>query len=118
MTTAPTVADWDTDPVAAGAAAAAIANVTAQDGATSTAALVLGIASQILTAAAPLAATAIGGPWAPILQAALASLSASMGAQSSNVLQGLTPAQQQVVQAAIQVAVQQALAKISPPKGT
>lgn len=118
MTTPPTVKDWETNPDRAAQDAATIANITAAEGSTSTAAVVLGVASQILTAAAPLAGAAIGGPWGPILEAAIASLSGGMGAQSTSFLQGLTPAQQQVVQAAIQVAVQQAMTSIQKQKGT
>ena len=114
--TIPTAQDWANDPAKAAADAAAQAQTTAADGAASTAAIVLGIAGQILTAAAPIAGLAIGGPWGPIIQAALASLSSQMGSQSMSVLSSLTPAQQQIVQSTIQVAVQEAMAAIQKAK--
>jgi hypothetical protein len=100
----PTAEDWLKTPDAALAAALEIAKATSAHGDASTSAIALGIAAQVVQAAAPIAGAAVGGPWGAIIGAAVASLADTLGNQHAAALGPLTPGQQALIAQAITTA--------------
>jgi len=114
MNTIPTVADWAADPNGALAAAQALAKATLADADASTQAIAMGIASQVLTAAAPIAGAAIAGPSGALAAAALTTVATSVAQQAAPAVAALTAQQQQLVTSAIQVGAAAVQAKLDP----
>ena len=112
MNPIPTAADWDADPIGASAAASALAAKTGADTDSQTVAIALGIAAQVLQAALPLAATALGGSGGALAAAGINVLIASLSAQHATAIAALTPAQQALVTLAIQTGATAVAAKV------
>jgi len=119
MNEIPTAEDWQTDPAGALAAAKALADKTNADQDSTPATIALGIAAQVLATAAPIAGAALGGPLGAaggaLAGAALQTLATSLAAQHENALASLTPQQQALISAGVQVAAGVAQAKLVKP---
>lgn len=111
MNTIPSIADWQTDPAGALAASKALADKTAADGDSSSKAVAIGIAAQVVRAGAPIAGAAVGGPMGAVAAAGLVAIADSLDSQHKDALAALTPEQQALVSQMIQVAVAQAAKK-------
>jgi hypothetical protein len=122
MNLIPTKADWDADQVAAKAACDALIAALSQDAANSNHAVALGIAAQVLAAAAPIAGGALAGPLGTVggtlAGAALTEIADSLSSQHATALAALTPGQQQLVTTAVQAGAALAAAKLTPAKAS
>lgn len=123
--TIPTAADWKADPAAAATASDALIAILRQDAAGENSAVSMGIAAQVLAAAAPLAGEALAGPLGAaggaLAAAGIQALANSLASQHAAAKQALTPDQQQLVQSLIAagtVAVAAMIPKSAPTAET
>ena len=106
----PSAADWAADPTAALALSLEVAKATAADGDATSEAVAFGIASRFLSALAPVAGSALGGPFGALAASAVVSLSDSLLAQHGDKTAAMTPDQRALVDHAVDVSVAAATA--------
>ena len=82
------------------------------DLASTNATVALGVAAQVLAAAAPLAGAAVGGPAGEMVGTAVGVLATSLAAQHTNALASLTPDQQAAITSTVATAASLATAHL------
>lgn len=115
----PTTADWIADPAASLQAHIALATKLTTDSGSSAGIIALGIAGQVLAAAAPIAGEALAGPLGAaggqLVATAITVAASSIQSQHATALQALTPDQQALVTTAVVTGTALATAKLSKP---
>lgn len=109
----PTIEDWQNSPAESLAAAGVLAKLTNSHGDAASDAIAFGIAAQVLSAAAPLAGQAIGGPLGALAGAAMAQAAETLSSQHQSAVAELTAGQQTIITQAIAVGSALATAKLT-----